>query len=246
MGLHPWLSLTTEGIVPHPGPGLHRACPRMDAGRCGDDGIPQTMGLLVRPPTAGARGLHRVQCRAHGARQAGRCTLPHGHSQGESPPWNSTCHAQTRFRPCAGGPMPRSPCWQGCSSTSLPPYSLARRRLRNSPHLGCGRGSLAAPPLRPRHRRAPDGTGRPFCEHLRSPALPGPENPYVPGASPPPSRSPMGVQAPHRHVAPDRGPPSASRFYPGIPRGRRSVSAAYRGVHSRVSRQLLQQCFGVL
>src|SRR5512132_3711778 len=25
-----------------------------------------------------------------------------------------------------------------------------------------------------RSRRPPDGTGRPFCEHLRSPALPGP------------------------------------------------------------------------
>jgi hypothetical protein len=88
VGLRPWLSLTTAGIVPHPGHGLHSACPLMDAGRCGDDGVPQTMGLLVRPPTGGhrrpaagwsyARRHARPRARLTSAlqRAAGACLLP--------------------------------------------------------------------------------------------------------------------------------------------------------------------------
>jgi hypothetical protein len=94
----------------------------------------------------------------------------------------------------------------------------------------CGPCAVAAPPLRVSRRRPPDGTGRPLCEHPRSPALPRAGEPHVPGASPPPPCGPMGVQAPHRHVHPDGGPPGASRFYPGVPRGLRSLSAAHQRV----------------
>src|SRR5262249_19427677 len=88
------------------------------SGEVEDERMPQSRGPLPRPTTAGARGIYRVQCGAPGARQEERCALPHGRSHGESPRWNLESHAQTRFRPSAGGPMPRSPCWRDCNWTS--------------------------------------------------------------------------------------------------------------------------------
>src|SRR5262249_50481727 len=95
MGLRPWLSLMMAGIVPHPGDGLHRAARWWRPGVVGDDGVTRAMVTLVRPSTAGARGTLRVQCRAHGARQAGRCALPHGRLHGEKTS-NGTAHATPR------------------------------------------------------------------------------------------------------------------------------------------------------
>ena len=138
-------------------------------------------------------------------------------------------HALTPLTPSAGAPMPRSPCWQGCSSTSLPPY---RAEPQTPPQLaatlGVGAGrlrlllyALVAAGLLTEQ----DGcfANTPEAQHF-----------LVQGT--PTSLGPL-----HHNLAAQWAfklhtaasirtgrPPGASRFCPGVPRGRRSVPAAHQ------------------